>query len=409
MKLAYVLYRYPSLSQAFILREIGQLRAMGFEIQPFALRRQSADHLLAAADRAEAETTVALLPLLPMALLRAHVAALARSPGAYLRTLGSALAEGGLDVREVARQAGAFALAVIVAERMRGTGARHVHTHFAGTPNHVASLVARLGNATDGGEHWSWSVTIHGPVEFFDVSEYRLRQRVEEARFVAYVSEFARDQLLAAIDSTQWAKLHLVRCGLDAEPFAAHERALKDRDERVELVTVGRHVHVKAQSVLIRAFAEAHRDGANAHLTIIGDGPLHTDLRQLAAELDLGDAVTFTGALGQDDIPDHLRRADVFCLSSAAESLPVVLMEAMASGLPVVSTDVGGISELVEEGVCGLLTPSGDSAAFAEALKRLCAEPELRFEMGAAGRQRVREEFDLRKSAAALATLLEDR
>lgn len=409
MKVAYVLYRYPAPSQAFILREVAQLRALGFEIEPFALRRQDESNLLGTVDRTEAEATTALLPAAPLGLVRAHLSALARSPVGYLRTLVSALAEGGLDARAVARQAGAFALATVVVERMRASGTRHVHTHFAGTPSHVASLVARLGNATSGTERWTWSVTIHGPVEFFDVNEYRLRQRAQEAEFVAYVSDFARDQLLANIDAADWPKLHLVRCGLDADVFDANGRPERTSGDAIELLSVGRHVAVKSQAVMLRALAQLRSRGTNARLTLIGDGPLHADLRRLAAELELGDAVDFAGALGQDDIPSHLQRADVFCLSSAAESLPVVLMEAMASGLPVVTTDVGGIAELVDDGVSGLLTPSGDHAAFADALERLCGDPGLRAEMGAAGRQRVRQDFDVRDSGAALATLLEGR
>jgi glycosyltransferase involved in cell wall biosynthesis len=380
---------------------------MGFEIEPFAMRRQDEQNLLSAADRTEAQATTALLPVAPLALVRAHAATFARSPGGYLRTLAAALAEGGLDARALARQAGCFALAAIVVERLRASGARHIHTHFAGTPSHVTSLVARLGNATCEGKPWTWSVTVHGPVEFFDVGEYRLRKRAREAEFVAYVSEFARDQLLATLDTAQWPKLHLVRCGLDADEFAANGRRPRRDDRPIEILTVGRHVHVKAQAVMIEAVAALIERGVAAHLTLIGDGPLHDDLRRLAAELDLGEAVTFAGALGQDDIPRHLREADVFCLSSAAESLPVVLMEAMASGLPVVSTDVGGIAELVEDGVSGYLTPSGDVGAFADALERLAGDAELRERMGAAGRERVRSDFDVQNSTAELARLLE--
>lgn len=408
MKVAYVLYRYPSLSQAFILREIRQLRELGFEIEPYAMRRAPADQLLAEADRREAESTVALLPLDLKGLVRAHFGAMRRSPGAYLRILLGALAEGGVDPKAIGREAGCFALAVFISERLHRSGCRHVHTHFAGTPSHVASLVAKLGNAAGDGERWTWSATVHGPVEFFELSRFRLRERAREAAFVAYVSGFAHDQLLTAIDSSQWHKLHLVRCGLDADEFDAGERGTDRADGPVALLTVGRQVHVKAQVVMIRALARLLERGIEAHLTMIGDGPLGDELKGLAADLGIADAITFAGALGQDDVPAHYRRADIFCLSSVAESLPVTLMEAMASGRPVVSTDVGGIAELVADGESGLLVASGDSDAFADALERLCGDAALRRRMGAAGRRRVREEFDVARWGSRLAELLRE-
>jgi glycosyltransferase involved in cell wall biosynthesis len=338
--------------------------------------------------------------------VRSHLACFLKAPGGYLRVLLGALAEGGADPRAIARQTGAFALAVVVARDLDGSGCRHVHTHFAGTPSHVASLVAKLGNAVYGDARWTWSVTIHGPVEFFDVTEYRLRRRAREAEFVAYVSEFAHDQLLAAIDSSEWPKLHLVRCGLDVESFNG-ERPDRAQEGPFELLTVGRHVHVKSPAVMVEAISHLLERGLEVHLTMIGDGPLNRELRELAAGLGTGEAITFAGALGQDDIPAHLGRADAFCLSSVAESLPVVLMEAMASGLPVVTTDVGGIAELVEDGVSGLLVSPGDSVAFADAIERLIREPELGERLGRTGRELIRSEFDVQRSAAKLADRLQ--
>lgn len=410
MQIAYLLYTYPALSQAFILREVQELRRLGFEVHPYSLRAPEATDLLAEADRQEAARTVSLLPADLPRLALAHLLALAGHPVAYLRTLLSAVREVGLNPKAIARELANFAFAVLIWTRLRRAGVRHVHTHFAGTPSHIASLVVRFGNAVEGDlassePRWTWSATIHGPVEFFDVSSWRLRQRARDAKFIAYVSTFARDQLLMATDAADWGKLHLVRCGLDAERFEAPARN-RGPDDRVELLTVGRHVEVKSPHVLIRAIGELVRRGRDVRLTMIGHGPLTPSLQRLAHAVGAAEQIEFAGARGQDEVPGFYARADIFCLSSVAESLPVVLMEAMASRLPVVSTRVGGIADLVEDGVNGLLVRPGDPIALADALEDLGADPERRREMGERGRQRVESEFQISRWAGELAELL---
>ena len=163
----------------------------------------------------------------------------------------------------------------------------------------------------------------------------------------------------------------------------------------------------KGQETLLEALAQLRHEGKDIELTIVGDGPARGDVERRAAELGLTDVVTFVGALGQDEVGSFYRSADVFCLPSFSEGVPTVLMEAMASGLPVVATAIMGVPELVQDG-CGLLVPAGRPDSLAEALERLISDPELRRVLGEAGRHKVVAEFNIEKSAAELHKLFSE-
>jgi colanic acid/amylovoran biosynthesis glycosyltransferase len=137
-------------------------------------------------------------------------------------------------------------------------------------------------------------------------------------------------------------------------------------------------------------------------LTIVGDGPKRARLEALASELGIEGRVTFAGAVAHDRLPEVFAAADAFCLPSFAEGLPVVLMEAMATAIPAVTTSVNGIPELVVDEENGLVVPPGRADLVARALARLAREPELRNRLGRAGRERVVEEFDVRREAQRL-------
>ncbi|MBV9212630.1 MAG: glycosyltransferase, partial [Actinobacteria bacterium] len=196
-------------------------------------------------------------------------------------------------------------------------------------------------------------------------------------------------------------KLHVVHCGLDAGLFEPPDRST--RSSPVEVLTVGRIVPVKGQSLLVRALADLTARGLDARLTVAGDGPGRGELERLAHDLGIADRVALPGAVGQDAICDHYARADVFALPSFAEGLPVVAVEAMAMELPVVASRITGMPELLDEGHSGLMVTPGRADALTDALARLIdAGPKRRAEIGRAGRAKVVAEFDLEHSAAQL-------
>jgi glycosyltransferase involved in cell wall biosynthesis len=403
LRLAYVVSRYPSISHAFILREVLALRTAGVDVVTFAIRRDGDHELLTPADREEDARTHVLVPASPLDLARSHLAALVRAPGRYLATLRLALAMRGPGARSALWQLFYFAEAGLMWRQCRRRGLRHIHAHHANVGSDVALLASRLG-----GDGWSWSFTMHGPTELFDVREHRLAEKVELARLVVCISEYARSQLMGLVAPPHWDKLHVVHCGVDLGAVRMRERRDGDRGA-LEILSVGRLVPVKGHSLLVEALAELRRRGVDARLTIVGDGPRLRELRSLAARLGVDDRVELPGAVGQDAIGGYYARADAFALPSFAEGLPVVLMEAMASGLPVVATHIAGVPELVEDGVAGRLVPPGRADLLAGALERVLTAPvDERRAMGRAGRAKVEAEFDIARIAGELRAVFED-
>jgi colanic acid/amylovoran biosynthesis glycosyltransferase len=401
MRVGYLASHYPAVSHAFILREVRALRRAGVEVETFSLHRARSSDVLAEADRDEAERTFSARPIGAGRLLGVHLKAFFRAPVRYLGTLGFALGNSAPGARGRLWSLFYFAEAMVVWDAAEARGVRHLHAVFADSASDAAMIVARYG-----GPGWTWSLAAHGPVEFYDVSLNRLRTKLAAANFAVAISHFGRSQLMTLTPEHRWPELYVVRCGLEPNEFPAAERARSPRDEP-QILCVGRLVNLKGQSLLIAACAELVRQGRPVQLTLVGEGPKRTELEAQAGSLGLGDRVRFTGAVGQDDIRALYSSADVFCLPSFAEGLPVVLMEAMASGVPVVSTRIMGIPELVEDGENGLLVAPGEVDPLAEALSRLLDDREFASRLAARGRERVLAEFDVNASARRLAAVFE--
>jgi glycosyltransferase involved in cell wall biosynthesis len=295
-----------------------------------------------------------------------------------------------------------FAEAILMWRWLRQAGARHLHVHFANAASMVALLYATFAER-DGG---SYSFTMHGPTEFDEVERFRLRDKVAGASFVACISDYARAQLMRLSDPSDWERLEIVHCGVDTERWTPADAEADGAGLR--LLTVARLAPDKGLGLLLEAVAREVEAGLDVTLEIVGDGPDRDALEARSADLGLGERVHFAGAVGRDHIQDRYRAADALCLSSFAEGVPVVLMEAMALERPVIAPRVMGIPELVEDGVSGLLVAPGSLNALAGAIRRLAdANPETRARLGAAGRERVRESYELADSARRLETLFQ--
>ena len=399
MRIAYVISRYPSISHVFILREVLALRRNGVDVHTFTIRRPGPDQLLSDDDRREAARTHAVVPPQFGELVMAHLGALATRPGRYLSTLRLALALRGRGARATLWQIFYFGEAALMWRQCRRRGIRHIHAHHANVSSDVALLASNLG-----GEGWSWSFTMHGSTEFFDVREHRLAQKAERARFVVCVSHHGRSQIMSLVGPEHWDKLVVIHCGVDVSVFEPGDREASGATP--EILTVGRVVPVKGQALLVEALADLHARGIDCRLTIVGDGPQLEDLKALAGRLGVSGAIQFAGAVGQDQIRGYYARASVFALTSFAEGLPVVLMEAMAMGLPVVASGITGVPELVEDGVSGLLVLPGHRGELADALGRvLSLSEDDRRAMGRVGREKVAAEFDIEETAVQLTEL----
>lgn len=398
-RVAYLTGRYPDISHTFILREVAALRTLGTPVDTYSIWRTDPERLLSEADREEDARTYTALPLPVPALLLAHLHALVRAPRAYFSLLGAAFSVAVPGIRGRALGLTWFAEAVLFWHRMRARGTTHVHAHLQGTAPTVALLIARFGRAAGGPR--TWSLTVHGPTDFYNVDRERLPLKVREATFVVAISDFARSQLMGQVEVEHHDKIEIVHCGVDPDHFAPTDRPASAGPLR--LLVVARLAPVKGHAVLLQAMHELVSEGIDVRLTVIGDGPIREDLSRLVGELGLDDRVALLGSVGQDDILAHFEEADVFCLPSFAEGVPVVLMEAMALGKPVVASQIMGVGELVEDGVNGLLTRPGRADLVAAALRRLHGDPGMRRRLGEAGREKVRAEFTSELAARQLA------
>jgi glycosyltransferase involved in cell wall biosynthesis len=245
---------------------------------------------------------------------------------------------------------------------------------------------------------------MHGPTELFAVEEFRLAKKLRHASFVICISDFTRSQLMMLSDSADWEKLHVVHCGIPPEQFTrrAQPAAIDGHEREPMLLYVGRLVPEKGQAVLLEALSLLRGRGVRVGATLVGEGPERGRLEALADRLGVRAHAHFTGALGQEKIRELYERATVFCLPSFAEGVPCVLMEAMAMEIPVVSTFVAGIPELVENERTGLLVAPGRADLLADAIERLIADPQLRYRLGTQGAERVAAEFSSQGTAEEL-------
>jgi colanic acid/amylovoran biosynthesis glycosyltransferase len=398
----YITDLYPATSHTFVQREVLALRRRDVDVRTFSIHRATPEHVLSRVDRQEFETTHALLPPRIEHLLVAHLTALLSHPLAYRATLAYALRLPGRSPRVRLWQLFYLAEAILLWWRCRRVGVRHVHAHFTSPGADVAHMFGRFARRAYSGVA-SWSFTAHG-ADISNTDDRTLAAKVRDADFVVCVSDYGRSQLMMLVEEEHWEKIHVVRCGVDLNAFSPNN--LGSRDGAARILTVGRLVPVKGHGVLLEAIARLAESGAAVTATIVGDGPRRASMEQLARQLGIADRVSFAGRVGQDDIGRYYEDADVFCLPSFSEGLPVVLLEAIGFGLPVVASRIAGIPELIEHGRSGLLVPPGRPDLLADALRSLLVDPARRADLAAEGRRRVGTEFQLDASAERLRELM---
>jgi colanic acid/amylovoran biosynthesis glycosyltransferase len=399
----YVVSRYPLTSHTFILREVLALRRRGVRVDTFSVRRTDPKTLLSADERTEFDRTSAIMPISAVRLVAVHAFVALGAPSAYLKTLSRAIRRSG---RGRARLWGLFyfAEAIVLWQRCHRSGVRHLHAHLANQSCDLAHLACTYGTLRDPEEGWWWSFTMHGPTEFFDVERFHLAEKVEQADLVVCISDFCRSQLMALVGPDHWDRLVVVHCGVDLSRYPLREAPASPGPAPFQLLSVGRLVPEKGQALLLEAVRLLKDREVPVSLTLAGDGQDRPRLEARSRALGLEGIVRFVGSVSQDTMPELFAAADIFCLASFAEGVPVVLMEALASGVPVITTAIAGVPELVSDGLDGFVVAPGRADLIADAVQRL-ADPAVRTRMGVHGRQTVQAHFDSDACAEELATL----
>jgi colanic acid/amylovoran biosynthesis glycosyltransferase len=398
MKVAYLVNQYPKVSHAFIRREIRAVEMAGVAVSRYSLRR-AGEQLLDSADCAEAERTQVLQETGALTLVRAVLVVALGAPLRFVRGLRLALALGGRSPRGRFHHLAYLAEACLLLRGLRREKIGHVHTHFGTNSATVALLCCALGDVR-------FSFTAHGPEEFDLAWPWSLRNKIESAAFVVAVSNFGRSQLYRQCGHQHWPRIHVVPCGVDQQFLEGEPSAIR---EPRRLLCIGRLAEQKGQLLLIEALARLQRAGRDPHLTLIGEGELRAELEQAIAAHGLQGNVEMVGSADGRTIRRALDDACALVLPSFAEGLPVVIMEAMARGRPVLSTYVAGIPELVQPGQNGWLVPAGSVEALATAMQAILDAPvEQLAELGRRGRALVAEQHDIGRIGERLAGLLRE-
>lgn len=397
MKIAYLINQYPKISHTFIRREIAALVSEGIQVVRCSLR-PSPEKLIDTRDRAEALETHVLLGDAKMRLLVALIAIALGRPLRFCRALRTTFRLGRRSDRGVLRHLAYLAEACLLSRLLYRQAIQHVHAHFGTNSATVAMLAHELGNT-------SFSFTAHGPEEFDKAAQWSLAEKIEKAAFVVGVSHFGRSQLYRQCDHRHWGKIHVLRCGVDGD--------LLDLDiipipHTRKLVCIGRLSEQKGQLLLVEALGQLRREGLAIELDFVGDGELRAQVENAIANQGLGGSVKITGWADGESVRHMLDGCSAFLLPSFAEGLPVVIMEAMARGRPVLSTYVAGIPELVQPGQNGWLVAAGSAEELAKAVREVVTTPfEVLAEMGRNGRARVAEQHDIRQIGRRIAILMQ--
>jgi colanic acid/amylovoran biosynthesis glycosyltransferase len=398
MKVGYFINQYPSVSHSFIRREILALERQGLEVRRYALRGWQAV-LVDPEDLGERGRTRFVLQGGLLKLAFRAVGFGLRHPLSLLAGLRKTMSLAWQGDRTPLHHLVGLCEAIVLVEWMRADGVSHVHAHFGTNSAAVVSIARALGGPP-------FSFTVHGADELDAPRPLKLRDKIRDARFAIGISSFICAHMVRWAERSDRAKLHVVHCGLDRHFLAVEATPVPDT---ARIVCVGRLCNEKCQDLLVEAVARLRERGVEVQLALVGDGDLRAAIETRIAHHGLGDCVTITGWASGERVREELLASRLLVLPSVVEGLPVVIMEAMALGRPIVSTYVGGIPELVRPGREGWLSPAGDLERLVETLEEALRTPiETLRGMGLEAQRRVRERHDVDVEAAKLARLFAD-
>lgn len=388
---------YPMTSTTFIRREIESLEAMGLNINRYAVRHWG-EKLVDPLDIADQARTHYLLTNNAVALIGSFFSVLMTNPLGFFR--GVAL------WFKVWRNAGSLSIkffayllqATYFYKRSKQDQLQHVHVHFSTNATTVAMLAKAMGGV-------SYSFTAHGPDEFVDPTASSMALKVQHAAFVAAISNYCKVLLVRFSSYEFWDKIIIVHCGLNIADFIPN---FKFDNKNQSLICVGRICPQKAQLLFPPALAQLKNEFPNMKVHFIGDGESRPALEEAIQKHDVSNMVVLHGWKANSEVRAMLADSRGLLLPSFAEGLPVVIMESLALGRPVISTYIAGIPELVDE-KCGWLIPAGSIDGIAAAIRAaLSTPPEKLSLMGKEGRRRVEVEHNLVTIAPKLYKAFED-
>lgn len=394
-KLAYLVSRFPKISETFILYEILELRRLGFEVDIFPLVRERED--VQHPEVASLTSRTHYYSALSAPVILAQLFWITRRPTRYLATLWSVIYGNISSPKFLIRGIVAFLLAGLFAKEIKRSGIGHVHAHWATHPALAAYVVHRLTGLP-------YSFTAHAHDIY--VEQAMLREKIADADFVVTISEFNRRFLAGLYGEALAKKVDVIHCGIDLDVFQPREGAQKA--ETFTIICVASLEEKKGHKYLIEACAQLAERGIALNCLLVGDGDLRAELEAMIQGHGLSEHVKPLGRQPRHRVGELLAQSHALVLPSIVtskgkmEGIPVALMEALAMQMPVIATDISGVSELVEHNVTGLLVPEKDASALATAIDVIRQDPAAAAAFGRRGREKVIAEFDLHANTEAL-------
>ena len=385
-RLAYLFERFPAFTKTFCAREVAELYRQNLRVPVFSIRRPNDDRPL------------------NIPLDSVDIRYLPDSNNLRFKVLTRLAAKRFSHIwnpKQDPRDKHRFYEAVHLGPLLEKEGITALHAHFAGMATRTAWWIKRLFGVP-------YSFTGHANDIFVEKPDQRLPlgQLIQDAEFVATETDFSTQYLQTRFPESA-GKIHRVYNGLNLDPF----RLADPGAGSLEMIAIGRLIPKKGFSALIQACNMLASKGLRVHCRIVGAGPEHVPLRQLIDQLALGKFVELTGPKAQPEIVEMLAKSNLFVFPAVEDgtgdrdNLPTVIIEAMASGLPVVATGLGGIGEIVTHRSNGLIVPEGDINALADAIAFLTEHADLRKSYGQNGLAVVKERFTAETTVKGLVEL----
>ncbi|MGK0175421.1 MAG: colanic acid/amylovoran biosynthesis glycosyltransferase [Ulvibacter sp.] len=397
LKIAYITSHFPKLSETFILLEMVELKKLGFEPIVYSLIQEQENTVHAEVDSFLHKARFGGRASLG-GILTAQLYWLRRAPLKYLSTWLRAFYENLFSPRFLMRSLVVVPTASWFAKEMLSNEINHIHAHWATHSTLAAWVANRLTNIP-------YSFTAHANDIFVD--QTMLVEKIKKAEFVATISNYNLNLLNKVSHKRYASKIKVIPCGVDVAYFRP-KHPIADRENRFVITCVGRLVTKKGQKYLLEACAQFKKMGADFYCQFVGDGPDLRVLEEIVSELNLEEHIGFLGNKARDEVVSILQNSSVMVLPSVStdsgrmEGIPVVLMEAMSVELPVISTQISGIPELIDHSKNGLLVSEKDSKGLAEALFQIYDDPYRAVQMGKDARETILVRFDLKKNTKEL-------
>lgn len=397
---AYILLWFPKPSETFIFREVINLRNMGLPLKVFTLYGELSGNL--SPEMRDASDDVERLGLPFLKSIHANVLywwkrdrVLTRK---VLRTL-SVKRWSGLE--KTGENLWAFFCAFRLARRFEQERIEHIHAPWASGPATAAWIASRLTGIPFSFTARAWDIF---------PPDKGLPDKIRDATLIRSETKYNIDYMNRLVGGYA-DKFHLTYNGV---PLKTPRESPVPMKAPLRLLALGRFVGKKGYEYLLRSCKLIHDSGLDFHLTLAGDGPRRASLERLSQELGIADKVSFPGFVTYDRVSDLFYATDILLMPSVIDSsgdrdgIPTVIMEALMHRVPVVATDVSGISEVIEDGVTGLLIPEKNASAIAEAMQQMATDRQSAVEMAERGRERVRQQFDPERNHRNVLALYED-